>query len=162
MNYAIALLEFDKLVKRVYDEFDIDLCNWAFALNNRKRALGLCDYEIKTVFISSHFISTLSDEEVMDTIIHEIAHAATPGAGHGIKWKKMCKALGGRPERVSSVNVKTPEPKYVASIESKVVGTYHRRPKYDMSKYTVKGDKSTLGKIKLHTYEDFKSLYGEL
>jgi len=38
-------------------------------------------------------------EQVRDTILHEIAHALTPGDGHGAKWKAACIAIGAKPVR---------------------------------------------------------------
>jgi len=39
-----------------------------------------------------------SEEEVIETILHEIAHAITPGAGHRDIWFRTCKSIGGNGE----------------------------------------------------------------
>jgi predicted SprT family Zn-dependent metalloprotease len=41
-------------------------------------------------------------EQIEDSIRHEIAHALTPGAGHGPAWKLMCIRVGAKPQRCAS------------------------------------------------------------
>jgi predicted SprT family Zn-dependent metalloprotease len=40
-----------------------------------------------------------SDAEVLDTLLHEIAHALTPGDGHMARWKAKCVEIGAKPQR---------------------------------------------------------------
>jgi predicted SprT family Zn-dependent metalloprotease len=37
--------------------------------------------------------------QVEDTLLHEIAHALTPGDGHGLRWKATCRSIGAKPLR---------------------------------------------------------------
>lgn len=39
------------------------------------------------------------EQEVRDTILHEIAHALAPRAGHGPKWRAICRQIGAEPKR---------------------------------------------------------------
>lgn len=76
------------------------LPNWSFAYNRRKLTLGLCVYHRQTIELSVHFVERNSAEEILDTILHEIAHALVgPGHGHDAIWKRQCVAVGARPER---------------------------------------------------------------
>ena len=59
-----------------------NLPDWSFAFNRRKQALGLCVYHRKCIELSVYFVKRNSHEEILDTILHEIAHALV-GPGHG-------------------------------------------------------------------------------
>lgn len=79
------------------------LTDWTFGFNRRKRALGLCRYTERRVELSIYLVDLNSDEEVLDTLLHEIAHALCgPKAGHGPKWRAKCRELGAKPERLCS------------------------------------------------------------
>lgn len=56
--------------------------------------LGMCSYKDKTVILNAHHIDQHPDEEVRNTILHEAAHALTPGAGHNETWASKARALG--------------------------------------------------------------------
>jgi len=72
---------------------------WHFAFNNRKRGLGLCSYRKQTIYVSTYHVALNPDDEVRDTILHEIAHALAGGfAGHGRIWKLQAMAIGARPQ----------------------------------------------------------------
>lgn len=67
---------------------------WRFEWNRRKKALGICSYKKKTIELSEILTPTQTVDDVIDTILHEVAHALTPGDGHGPKWKAVAKSLG--------------------------------------------------------------------
>lgn len=73
---------------------------WTFKFGTGYRRLGLCDYRKKQIRISENFIEYATFEEVKDILLHEIAHALTPGAHHGPRWKQKCIELGARPDRL--------------------------------------------------------------
>lgn len=76
------------------------LAEWKFGWNRRKRALGLCRYHLKRIELSVHFVVANGEEEIRETILHEIAHAlAGQKAGHGAAWKAVCRRIGCKPER---------------------------------------------------------------
>jgi predicted SprT family Zn-dependent metalloprotease len=76
------------------------LVGWTFGLNKRKRCLGLCRYGAKTIELSIYFIDRNEQDEIRDTILHEIAHALVgPGHGHDAVWKAKAVQVGARPER---------------------------------------------------------------
>lgn len=73
---------------------------WSFGFNRRKRSLGLCYYERKRIELSWPYVMRNDEASVRDTILHEIAHAiAGREAGHGPKWKAICRRIGATPER---------------------------------------------------------------
>ncbi len=72
---------------------------WKFTFIRSIRTLGLCSYREKAVSLSEQFMLTADEELINDTILHEIAHALTPGAGHNWRWKMKCVEIGANPER---------------------------------------------------------------
>ncbi|MCE9534055.1 MAG: SprT-like domain-containing protein [Planctomycetes bacterium] len=74
------------------------LQGWTFGLADTKRRLGVCKYRTKRIEIAAYFAENSQPESVIDTLLHEIAHAlAGPGAGHGPVWKAVAVRLGANP-----------------------------------------------------------------
>ena len=71
------------------------LFGWHTEISRGKHTVGLCRYSKKTIYISKHFIANEPESKVMDTLIHEVAHALTPGHGHDSTWKNTAIHLGG-------------------------------------------------------------------
>ena len=71
---------------------------WAFEFDNAKRRMGRCNYQTRTISISRHYALAADEAHVRDTVLHEIAHAFTPRAGHGLRWKVMAQKLGATPK----------------------------------------------------------------
>lgn len=68
---------------------------YRFAWNNRRRAAGVCSYRRKTIELSMPLTSLSNEVDVIDTILHEIAHAlAGHDAGHGWKWQQIARSIG--------------------------------------------------------------------
>jgi predicted SprT family Zn-dependent metalloprotease len=76
------------------------LHDWSFAFNRRKRALGYCRYDTRTIELSVHFVQRNGPEAIRETLLHEIAHALVgPDHGHDAVWKRKCLEIGARPVR---------------------------------------------------------------
>ena len=85
--------------------------------SNARANFGMCSYQRGN---PTYFIITISkplaelndDETVKQVVLHEIAHALTPGHGHDTTWKQKCLELGGNGERCyNQLAVKTPKHK---------------------------------------------------
>lgn len=79
------------------------LPHWNFRFNKSKVNSGLCDYSTKTIYLSKCYLPHMSPEEIRQTLLHEIAHALTPWAKHGRKWKLACEYLGIPPNVTGSI-----------------------------------------------------------
>lgn len=90
------------------------LHNWVFAFNRRRRVFGVCDFQKRTIYLSSPLAELNGEAEVRDTLLHEIAHAlAGPKAGHGPVWQGVARAVGAKPRRCySSQEVQQPQGRY--------------------------------------------------
>ena len=53
------------------------------------------------ISLSKDHILNDKEEDIIDTILHEIAHAITPGAGHVAIWKETSVAIGGNGEAIT-------------------------------------------------------------
>jgi len=71
--------------------------DWGFRFDHARRRLGCCHYGSRTLSLSRPLTLLNPEAVVRDTILHEIAHALTPGAGHGAAWRVRAAALGARP-----------------------------------------------------------------
>ena len=71
---------------------------WTFRWNSRKNAFGLCNHTRKTIELSSYMVDCgESLESMKGTVLHEIAHALTPGDHHGPKWQAKILEFGLEP-----------------------------------------------------------------
>lgn len=82
------------------------LHDWSFAFNRRKRAMGFCRYDIRTIELSIYFVERNGHDLIRDTLLHEIAHALVgPDHGHDAVWKRQCLAIGAKPVRCSHADM---------------------------------------------------------
>lgn len=75
------------------------LSNWGLRINSSLNPsfpyLGLCSYKDQCIIISSHHLQIHPDEEIYNTVRHEIAHALVGhGNGHNEIWSEKAKEVG--------------------------------------------------------------------
>lgn len=79
------------------------LHGWTFGFANTKRRLGVCKYRTKRIEIAEYYALNSPPGTVLDTLLHEIAHAiAGPAARHGPAWKAVALRLGATPRACES------------------------------------------------------------
>ena len=85
-------------------------------ISHGKHTLGYCKlrrtgtvYEVKSIAISRHLIELNGEQEVRNTILHELAHSLTPGHGHDWVWKMKAKEIGCDGQRLAGHEVKVVE-----------------------------------------------------
>ena len=110
--------EAEQLARTLMAEHGLIAAGWQFAWSRGKKELGCCSIkeqrhritgekqQIKLIRLSRYLVTMNSDEEVRDTILHEIAHAlAGVENGHNDKWQAMCRKVGAKPKRLAGKEV---------------------------------------------------------
>lgn len=116
------------LARGLMDAFGLE--GWAFGFDRAKRRAGACHWRKQRITLSSHYVLHNYEEEVRDTILHEIAHAlAGQAAGHGPAWRAMCCRVGAVPQRCYDKSVVMPKGRWQAvCLGCGMVFHAHRRP----------------------------------
>jgi len=125
------------------------LTDWTFKFDRSVRRAGLTSYTNKSIQLSRAMTPNLSDMEVRNTLLHEIAHAMVgPGYGHGPTWRRQALAIGCSADRCITL---TDAQRVVAPLAiyclpgQHVVKTAHRRS--DIStKHCKRHGKALIGK----------------
>ena len=85
---------------RLMDEHGLIEDGWKFEISNTKNSLGRCWHQGKVIEYSKYFLDEPEDQ-IVDTLLHEIAHALVgPKHGHDWFWKVKASEIGAKPERV--------------------------------------------------------------
>ena len=92
-----------------------NLREWRFEFDHARRRFGCCKYAQKAITLSRPLTLLNTEVEVRDTILHEIAHALTPGDGHGARWRAACMRLGAKPQRCYRDNEVVAPPRRAAA-----------------------------------------------
>ena len=116
------------------------LRGWTFGLADTKRRLGVCKYRTKRIEIAAYYAANSPVESVLDTLMHEIAHAlAGAAARHGPAWKVVAIRLGATPRSCATSEELVVTPGDWQATCPVCHKTYHRykRPQ-TLSGYTCK------------------------
>lgn len=72
------------------------LTEWTFSFDRAKTRAGVCHYRSKTIALSVYYVKSplTTREHITDTLLHELAHALTPGHTHDAIWKAKAIELG--------------------------------------------------------------------
>lgn len=67
----------------------------------RKPFHGICHFDEREIHLNMELLQFVSDSEIRDTILHEIAHALAytkyDVINHNHIWKRICKMIGCKP-----------------------------------------------------------------
>jgi hypothetical protein len=84
--------------RRLLSEHGLD--DWTIVADRAKTRAGVCRFGRRQIGISRPLTVLHSEDEVLDTILHEIAHALVgPQHGHDAVWRAKAKAIGCSGER---------------------------------------------------------------
>ena len=71
------------------------LNDWTIKFDHAQRRAGACFFDKKVLSFSTKFLRKANKEDIIDTVLHEIAHAIVgPGQGHNLIWKKKAIEIG--------------------------------------------------------------------
>ena len=102
------------LARKLMDQHGLQ--DWSFSFGGSRTKMGLCFHLRKMIRLSRRHVLFDTVESVIDTILHEIAHAKCgPQHGHNQVWRDYAAKIGATPEPCFSTNVR---PKYSATCQS--------------------------------------------
>jgi hypothetical protein len=164
-NHALELL------KAKMDEFGLVRLGWSGTLDNAVRRFGSCSPGRKRITLSRHLATINSDEETLDTVLHEIAHALAwvehgEDCGHDERWKAIARRLGARPESAVDVDEAVSVAGAWALIHGdtgEVFRSYHKRPqRSDVADIWIRGRRSeTEGKLVIVSARELAQRQGQ-
>ena len=152
MNVAEAF----KMLEEELGAHGLVTSGWKGELDRARRRFGVCRMSDRVISLSRVLVELNSEDEVRDTILHEIAHALAweryrENCGHDARWKEICVEIGARPERCYDEGVVQPDlPWALCHVETgEVFATYARKPSRDVSRLWLRGRKAeTFGKLR--------------
>jgi predicted SprT family Zn-dependent metalloprotease len=82
------------------------LHGWKAIINNNRSRLGYCHWYKKTIALSTYHATGSSDDAIMNTILHEIAHALVGPSSdpHGPAWQRKALEIGCNAQRCGVMN----------------------------------------------------------
>lgn len=141
----------------------LDACGlqtWEFGWDRAVKRLGCCRVTRRHITLSRYFAQAHlngAQEQILDTILHEIAHALAweqaRHAGHGPLWKAWCAALGATPRATASrcreFAPNPPRYRLQHRETGEVFREYARRPRFrrGLAQMYMRGRPETLGKL---------------
>jgi predicted SprT family Zn-dependent metalloprotease len=103
--------------------------SWTFAFDRARTRAGACDWTHRRITVSRLLAARWSDDEVRQTLLHEVAHAlAGPKAAHGAEWRRIADRLGYTGTRTHSNPTADELAPWVGSCPSGHLFYRHRRP----------------------------------
>jgi predicted SprT family Zn-dependent metalloprotease len=117
-----------RLARELMDQHG--LTGWQLVLDRAKQRAGVCRYDRRTIGLSGPLMRLYDEEQVRETVLHEIAHALVgPGAGHGPQWWAMAQRLGSTGERCISAEAPWVAGAWVGTCQAGHAVAMHRRPR---------------------------------
>ena len=80
------------------------LSDWSVCLDDSMSRAGACKYRTKQISLARLFLRKASEQDILDTILHEIAHAlAGVEHHHDAVWRKIAREIGCTAERCHNI-----------------------------------------------------------
>lgn len=146
----------------------------AIVVNRKANYFGQCDCRKRTVCVNLHLHRHSDREQVVDTMLHEIAHALDHSiygrsSQHGEKWKTICIEIGCNDKATSKSATKV-QYTYVMCLHDRdnsileFVRGYNRKPtrttigKYLPHTFLKRDEEGTLGKLIVYPWNTWKRM----
>lgn len=116
---------------------------WEFKWSRAVTYFGWCKWNTRdredggVIRLSKPITELNTEDHVLDTVLHEIAHALAPyDANHGYEWKVEAARVGADPTRCYDTAVATPPRPWISYCEwcGKDTGKVHRRRQHMIHK----------------------------
>ena len=103
--------------------------DWEVSYDNAKRRAGICKFGERTLGLSAPLTAVHSEDDVRDTILHEIAHALVgPRHGHDAHWRRVAISIGCSGERCAPADAPSSHAAWLGTCPSGHTLDRHRRP----------------------------------
>lgn len=152
-----TIQEVQDLARKLMDDYG--LIDWTFSFSSKTSYLGVCYSGQKRIVLQlkhvAENIGKLGDN-LVDTILHEIAHALNhvhgTGKNHDKAWKNWCKRIGAAPFRCAQM----PRYRIVIADTGEVVGEYLHLPLWanEIGSAMLEGREDTCGKLCMEVLEN--------
>jgi predicted SprT family Zn-dependent metalloprotease len=150
MNLDQARLLAQTLINKHLDD------SWSFAWTNSNRVYGRCDYTRRQIQLSKLITEHRPEHKVKQTILHEIAHALTPGCKHNTTWKTVARNLGViNPRSTAPIDFERSNLPYTWGMYhgDELIRGYFRKPGKNtfenLRYYSIKGRPETKGQLRI-------------
>ncbi|AJM77149.1 sprT domain-containing protein [Rathayibacter toxicus] len=129
------MAELDQVTQWARELIDLHLdSSWSFAFDHARTRGGACHWARKRITVSQLLAARWSDEEVRQTLLHEVAHAlAGPEAGHGPQWRRTALRLGCDGSRTHRNPTADELARWVGTCPSGHIFYRHRRPRHRLA-----------------------------
>ncbi|MEJ7721587.1 MAG: SprT-like domain-containing protein [Ilumatobacteraceae bacterium] len=102
----MRLDEVEELARRLMDQHGLD--SWELRFDGAKARAGICRFDRKVIGLSRHLMALFDRDEVIDTVLHEVAHALVgPRHGHDEVWKATARTIGASATRCVSEHARS-------------------------------------------------------
>lgn len=105
------------------------LRGWRVEYDAAKNRAGVCRYSTRVLGLSAPLTALHDEDEVRDTILHEVAHALAGAAhGHGAEWRRVATRIGCSGRRCVPVDAPRVQHAWLGVCPGGHTTGRHRRP----------------------------------
>lgn len=116
-----------RLARALMDEHGLQ--GWTFDFDRARVRAGACHFHDRRITLSRALTQAQGEEEVRETVLHEIAHALVgPGHGHDETWRRQAVAIGSTGQRCYSAEEPVVPGRWQGRCTAGHVVHRHRRP----------------------------------